>query len=170
MEILFSLITGLLSHIKWKQWTGILWKYLKVENHLLQRMLNLTCWSKLNTYFNKFKRKLTISFLLFGLSFKMSVKQDLKRRVYSNFQITFLLLVRWTPLQMRLRVSLTFSHSLGQADIWSGVPSIRLWIRLTFGQMYPQDEALGQVDIWSDFRSCFSIAFPICESNSSSQK
>ena len=39
---------------------------------------------------------------------------------------------------------------------------MRLWVRLTFGQtsglltfgqMYPQDEASGQVDIWSDFRS-----------------
>ena len=41
------------------------------------------------------------------------------------------------PPQMSPQVRLTFLSDL--------------WVRLTFGQMYPQDEASGQVDIWSDF-------------------
>ena len=66
---------------------------------------------------------------------KTSEKQSIKRKVCSNFQMSFLPLVRWTPLWMKLRVRLTFLSDL--------------WVRWTFGQMYlPLGEALDQVDIF----------------------
>ena len=70
--------------------------------------------------------------------------QDLKRKVCLNFQMSFLHLSQMDPLEMRLQVSLTFLSDL--------------WVRLTFGQMYPLVEASsdqsgttsGQADLWSD--------------------
>ena len=96
---------------------------------------------------------------------KTSVKQHLKCKLCSNFQIAFLHLVRWTPLQMTLQVRLTFLSDLlvrltfhqtsGWVDLWSDVSPSRdiLWpcvillqVRLIFGQMYPPAETFcGQV-------------------------
>ena len=69
-------------------------------------------------------------------------------------------MVRCTPQDQALGQVDIFVRSSGQADLWSDVPfRIRLWFRLTFGQIYPQDQALGQVmfgqslgqaDLWSD--------------------
>ena len=114
------------------------------------------------------------------------MKQELKLVACSNFQITFLHLVIWTPQdeasgqvdifvrssgQVDLWLDVPpigealghvdiFVRSLGQADfwsdvpppgealgqvdLWSDVPRMRFWVRLTFGQ------TLGQVDLWSD--------------------
>ena len=69
---------------------------------------------------------------------KTSVKQDLKCKVF-KFSDNLSVLSEMDPLQMRLQVWLTFLSDL--------------WVRLTFGQKYPQDEALGQVDIRSDLWS-----------------
>ena len=72
---------------------------------------------------------------------------------------------------MRLWVRLTFFvRSLGQAGLWSDIPTgsgfgsstflSDLWVKLTFGQMYPPRSgfrsgshfvrSLGQADVWSD--------------------
>ena len=83
---------------------------------------------------------------------KIYVKQEQNHKVCSKNQITFLHCGRSTP-RMRLQVRLTFSQTLGQVDLWSDAPPgrgfrsglhlVRLWIRLTFGQMYPPGWGFG---------------------------
>ena len=149
--------------------------------HPLPVAFNLRTHTHIHTYIHTF-----------GFIEKTSVKQDLNCKVCSNFQMSFLHLVRRTqnrwgfrsgwhfcqifssgwPLvrhmpTIRLWVRLTFGHTLGQADLWSDVPSrsgfgqvdiwatlgqaelwsdvparFRLWVRLTFGH------TLGQADFW----------------------
>ena len=85
------------------------------------------------------------------------MKQDLKGKVCTNFQITFLHIVRWTPIGKASGQVDIFVRSLGQADLWSDgppmaetscgkvcyyfsqvdllsdvPPTLRLWVRLTF--------------------------------------
>ena len=64
------------------------------------------------------------------------------KKLFSNFWITFLHLVRLTPKDEASDQVDIFVRFLGQVDL---------------GQTYPQDEALGQVDIWSDFSSCWPL-------------
>ena len=113
----------------------------------------------------------------------------------SNFQMSFLHLVRWLPIVEASGQVDIFDRFLGQADLWKDVPPISeasgqaeifdrssgqtdlwsdvpavsevlsqvdilsdLWVRLTFGQIYPQAETscgqvcyyFGQVGLWSD--------------------
>ena len=80
----------------------------------------------------------------------LSVKQDPKPQVCSNFQCPFCTSVRWTP--QASQVSLTFGQPLGQADLQSDIPPGRgIWwprvvlhqVSLTFGL------SVGQADIQS---------------------
>ena len=56
---------------------------------------------------------------------KTSVKQDLKRNVCSNFQMSFLHLVRWTHIVEASGQLEIFDRSLGQADLLSDEPTHR---------------------------------------------
>ena len=110
---------------------------------------------------------------------KTSVKQDLKHKVCSNFQISFLHLVRWTlPIGEALGQVDFFVRSLGQADLWSDVPQGRdiLWpsvLLLQSGWLLvrctPQGWGFGsgwhlvrldQADLWSDVPPCRDILWP----------
>ena len=84
---------------------------------------------------------------------KTSVKQDLQCKVCSNFQISLLHLDRWTPIDKALGQVDIFVRSSDEADFWSDIPpSIRLWLwltfsdlwaRLTFGQTYTPGSGFG---------------------------
>ena len=103
---------------------------------------------------------MTLMFLVEGYwSFveKTSVMQDLKCKVCSNFQITFLHLVRVTffsDLWLRLIFEPPGS---GFSSDWH---LVTLWVGLTSGQLYPPRMRLqvrltfihtfGHADLWSD--------------------
>ena len=56
---------------------------------------------------------------------KTSVKQNMERKVYSNFQMSFFNLSQMAPIvEVSGQVDI-FVISLGQADLWSDVPPSR---------------------------------------------
>ena len=77
---------------------------------------------------------------------KTSVKQELKCKVCSKFQITFLHSLRWTPIGEALGQVDIFVRSLGQTDLWSDVPPIGE----ASGQIVIFVRCLGQADLWSE--------------------
>ena len=89
----------------------------------------------------------------FGFIEKTSVKQDLKCKVCSNFQMSFFHLVRRTQNRWGFRSGWHFVRSSGQADLWSDIPPpsgfgsgwhlVTFWVRLTFGQTYSQPSGFG---------------------------
>ena len=77
---------------------------------------------------------------------KTPVKQHLKCKVCSNFQMSFLHLVRWTPSRWGFGSGLHFGQILSQTDLWSDVPPCK-W---GFGSGCHFVRSLGQADLWLD--------------------
>ena len=104
---------------------------------------------------------------------KTSVKQSMKHKVCSNFQMSFLHLSQMdSPVYEALGQVDIFVRSLGLADLWSGVPPSRgIWwprvvlhqVSLTFGQplgqVYPPVE-VSSSQAWYYFWS-FGSGWPV---------
>ena len=84
------------------------------------------------------------------------MKKDLKCKVCSNFQITFLHLVRWIhPVGKALGQVDFFVRSLGQADLWSDGPLVVT----SYSQVCSY---LSQVDLWSDIPPVVTSCGQVC--------
>ena len=74
------------------------------------------------------------------------VKQSMKHKMCSNFQKSFLHLVRWPPIVEALAQVEIFVRSSGQADLWSDVPHI---VEAS-AQIDIFVRSVGPADLWSD--------------------